>query len=137
VAYSVKASEVDGEVRADKIVIVTGPTFGTAVKFMLLGAALGAAAAISWKNGQSPALAPASPTLDDSEELTSRLNRLAARAKSIANRARNIAHNAAEVAGPALQQAIAEGRSAAREAEKQIKAQVEELKKDEPGPEQV
>ena len=136
-ASSVKPADLPGEVRTDKIVIVTGPTFGTALKFMLLGAALGAAAALSWKNSQAPTVAPALPAEIESDELASRMNRLAARAKSVATRARNIVQNAADVAGPALQQAIAEGRATARDLETQLKEEVKEAKKEPPGPEQV
>ena len=136
-ASSVKASELSGEVRADKVVIVTGPGFGASLKFMLLGAALGAAAALYWKNQQTPAITPAAPTLADSEEVASRVNRLAARAKSIATRTRNLVHDAAEVAGPALQQAIIEGRTAAKEVEAQLRHDLEEAKKETSKPEEV
>lgn len=135
VAYSVKASELDGAVRADKIVIVTGPSFGTAVKLILFGAAIGAGAAFCWKNQQKSA--PLSGPPADAEEVASRLQNLSTRAKSIAGRARDLVQNAAEVAGPALQQALIEGRAAARETEDELNAELKELRKDSPEPEQV
>lgn len=134
-AYSVKASEVGGEVRADKIVIVTGPSFGTAIKLILFGAVVGAGAALYWKNQQKPPLLPAETA--EVEEVASRLQNLSSRAKSIATRARDLVQNAAEVAGPALQQAITEGRAAARETEDKLNAGLKELHKESPGPEQV
>ncbi len=138
-AYSVKASEkpspLDGEVRANKIVIVTGPSFGTAIKLILFGAAIGAGAALYWKNQQKPA--PLSAVPADAEEVASRLQNLSSRAKSIAGRARDLVQSAAEVAGPALQQALIEGRAAARETEDELNAELKELRKDSPGPEQV
>lgn len=87
-AYSVKASDLPegGELHANKVVIVTGPDFGTGLKLVLFGAVLGAGAALYWKNSQDkkPNLASSDET---SEALTARLHHLAERAKLLASRA--------------------------------------------------
>lgn len=136
-ASSVKASELSGEVRADKVVIVTGPGFGASLKFMLLGAALGAVGALCWKNQQQQTQLTSSSTVAESEEVASRVDLLTARAKSIATRAKNLVQDAAEVAGPALQQAIIEGNTARREVEEKLRRDLEEAKKETSKPEEV
>jgi hypothetical protein len=130
VAYSVNPSE-GGEVRAEKVVIVTGPSFGTTIKLILFGAALGAGAVLAWQKQNEKPLQPTLPGLDDedsADEMASRLNSLAARAKTVANRARDLVQSAAEMAAPALQNAIAEGKKAARHVEEEIKDELREAR---------
>ena len=107
--------------RADKVVIVTGPTFGTAVSFILLGAAIGAAGTLYLTGGKSASRAAASQDAvleglsgggakeaAQAKQFMTRLNSLAGRVKNLAGRAR-------ETVGPALGDALAEARRAAKE----------------------
>lgn len=142
-AYSVKPND-SGEVHAEKVVIVTGPSFGTAIKLILFGAALGAGAALYWKNQQNKTFQPTLPHLGEektAKDATVRLNNLADRAKALANRAKDVVQAAAEIAAPTVQHAFSEIRQAAKEAEAEIKEEIQELKakddKKDDKPEQV
>ena len=124
-ATSVKSSQFPGgELHADKVVIVTGPSIGSVVQIFVLGAVVGAAAASYWRSRQAPE-APQAET----EEVESRTRRLLARSMMLARRIRDLVAGAAEVAGPALQRALAEGKAAARavEEELEVKPATEEL----------
>ncbi len=135
----VSAHNIGGEWHPDKIVIVTAPTFKTVFGLIGLGVVLGAAGALYWQSRQSGS------TLDDgaldsltegslnlgttdaagADAIVRRLNRLANRAKALANRAKATVQTASEVLGPALNEAIAEGRQAARETEQNLKKDLE------------
>jgi len=105
------------DAQPQKVVIVAGPSFGSAMKFLLLGAALGAFA-VHTLSGKSNASATGDATLDaageattkGAERLLDRLNALASRVKNLAKRARESARHASHTIGPALSEAIDEAR---------------------------
>lgn len=104
------------DAQPQKVVIVAGPSFGSAMKFLLLGAALGAFAvhALSGKS-HAPANGDAmdaagEATTEGAERLLDRLNALASRVKNLALRARESARHASHTIGPALSEAIDEAR---------------------------
>lgn len=108
-----------------KIVIVAGPSFGAAMKFLLLGAALGAFAvhALGDKGASTTATTDASgATTERAERLLDRLNTLAARAKTLAMRAREGARHARETIGPALSEAVEEARLTSQEEQQKLEA---------------
>lgn len=120
--------DVKTKVAPSKIVIVTGPSFGTAIKFILLGAAIGAGAVhfLGSKNSHKPRK---EDTLyegltghgaKDTGKFADRLNGMARRAKSIAGRARDAAHMVSEAAKPLLEDAIKQGKAAAEKTEHEL-----------------
>ena len=144
-AYSVKASDLpDGDLHAHKVVIVTGPSFGSGLKLVVVGAVLGAAAALYWKNQQEskPTFSPSAGASNTSPAPSSvatraRLRQLAERAKTLAGRASEAIQSAAEIATPALQNALQEAKKAARAAESEIEEEIREMRAQEDKPEQV
>lgn len=137
-AFSVKPSEIaetGGELHANKIVIVTGPSFGTGLKLVLFGAVLGAAGALYWKNQQESPLS--TPAEAETKAASARLKSMAERIKDLSSRAANVIHTASEVAAPALQNAMQEFRHAARETEAEIKEELREMDEQREKPEQV
>lgn len=135
------ASSNNLEPRPEKVVIVAGPSFGNAMQFMLFGAALGAAATYALLNKKSSVSVLADDaviqglTADGSKEsgqqLVERLNRLQTRLRSLAVRTKDTVQTASEVLGPALSQAVAEGKKAAHEIEIDL---AQELKNPPPPP---
>ncbi len=119
-----------------KVVIVAGPTFGQAMKFMLFGAAVGAGTvyyllqngSISAAPGNGDAvlegLTAGSAKADDGEALTRRLNKIASRVKTLTVRARALAQSAGESLKPTLDQVVAEGKEAANEMTAKLKADI-------------
>ncbi len=111
----------------EKIVIVAGPSFGNAMKFVLFGASLGAAATYYFLSNRSSSASSgpdavtegltAGGTKDNPEQVAARLNSLAQRAKKLAARTKTTMQTAAKVLGPSVAQAVVEGRKAAREAQ--------------------
>ena len=124
------ASSNNLEPRPEKVVIVAGPSFGNAMQFILFGAALGAAATYALLNKKSSVSVLADDaviqglTADGSKEsgqqLVERLNRLQTRLRSLAVRTKDTVQTASEVLGPALSQAVAEGKKAAHETEEKL-----------------
>lgn len=104
----------------ETVVIQSGASFGNALAFMLLGAALGSAATIlvarsSEVSAQSEVAQTARGAEHKAEKLQSRLGRLAKRATFLAGRAKDVALSFNEHVRPALQDAIQEGSLASRE----------------------
>ncbi len=141
------------EVAPEKIVIIAGPSFGQALKFMLLGAVLGAGAVIYSKPkgrispGVSPKVGkagladiaakyeaaiedfsaeshPATP--ENVADVADRLSSLTSRLKSIGSRAKHLVETASEAVKPTFENAIAEGKKAAAEVQSKLKKDVEE-----------
>jgi hypothetical protein len=110
----------------EKVVIVTGPTFGTAMEFMLLGAVIGAAA-MYWQRQRGGTAAATDDAVfegltaggakgaDGHGQLVERLTRLSHRLKNLAARTKETVQSAAEVMGPSIKQAVAEGKSVAHQ----------------------
>ena len=116
-----------------KIVIIAGPSFGTSVSFLLLGAAIGAAGAIYLKGKSSVAKSEADPITEGvtgggakSSALTERANAVLRRVKTVASRARDTIHSASEAIAPALQDAINEGKTVASQTERDLKKELHE-----------
>jgi gas vesicle protein len=117
----------------EKVVIVAGPSFGSAMSFVLLGAIIGAAGALFWNNSRSQGAASSTRSGDaayamNSGEVTEagathllhRLSKLSSRVKSLAGRVKETAQHAGEVIGPVISEAVSEGKSAARSTREDI-----------------
>ena len=136
------ASSNNLESQPQKVVIVAGPSFGNAIQFVLFGAALGAAAtyALLRKKLSVATLADdavleglsAGGTKESSQELVERLKRLQIRLRALASRTKDTVQTAGEVLGPAISQAVAEGKKAAHDIENDLE---QELKNPPPTPE--
>jgi hypothetical protein len=123
----------NNEWQPEKVIIHAGPSFGAAVGFMVLGAALGVTGAmLMLRNGEASARAEANRSIGEAEHgaarLKTRLNALSGRVKTLAARARTSAQHIGETVGPALKEAVQEGRLAARETEEEL---IEEIHSDE------
>ena len=114
------------EPQPQKVVIVAGPSFGNAIQFVLFGAAIGAAATYALLQKKQPAILSADDAViegltaggtKESQQLVERLNRLQTRLRNLASRTKDTVHTASEVLGPAISQAVAEGKKAAHEIE--------------------
>ncbi len=119
-----------------KVVIITGPTFGTAIKFILLGAAMGAAV-VHFLGGKNSHKARQEDALyegltghgaKDITSLPARLSGAARRAKSIAGRAKDAAQMVADAARPMLQDAIKQGKAAAEQTEHDLEEELHSAK---------
>jgi hypothetical protein len=104
----------------EKLVIVAGPTFGTVVKLLLFGAALGATGVVLLRD-KSPAT---TDSVSGESTPAARDRALLARAKRLAGRARNVARFVAEAARPALEDAIQQGKQAAKQAERDLESDI-------------
>jgi hypothetical protein len=135
-----KAAELIGDDTPEKIVIVTGPTFGSVVGFIALGAALGAAGVLYWKErGSTPGLTnddtvpdPFSKSVNAREKtaLVHRANALMQRVKSLSVRARDTIESARETLAPTIQEAITEAKTAAAQTEHELHDQLDENAKE-------
>lgn len=108
--------------KVEKIVIVANPSFSAALKFMLLGAALGAGAMWGALNrradsGVVPPSGSDQARATREAELETRTARLARRVQTLARQTKTVAGIAAETLGPAIGAAVVEGRKAARDME--------------------
>ena len=127
---------------AEKIVIIAGPTFGESIKFVLLGAALGAGA-MWFLNGKKAPLTAATPNAatdpvqaglsgggakTDADSALARLNSLSTRAKKLATRTQKVVQFAGETVAPAISVAMSEGRRAAREVSEELEQQLQDAK---------
>lgn len=125
--------DYSGPLRPEKVVIVAGPSFGTAMSFVLLGMALGAAGALYVIN-QRGGLPPAAGGDAVAEGLTgggakaeagaarmmARLSSLARRVKSLSGRVKEVAQQAGETIGPVLSDAVAEAKNVARASQQKL-----------------
>ena len=141
-------SNNDSPTHAEKVVIVTGPTFGAALSFMLLGAAIGAAGALYLTGGKggSHGAAPQDAVLEglsgggakeaaQAKQFMTRLNSLAKRVKNLAGKAGETAKAASETIGPVLGDALSEAKRAAKETSHGLEEDINrgpELSSDEP-----
>lgn len=133
-----KAAAIIGEDAPDKIVIVTGPTFGSVIGFIALGAVLGAGGVLYWKSrGSTPGLSedaatpsPFSKGVNDAEKtaVVDRANALMQRVKSVSLRARDTIEMAREALAPTIQEAIAEAKTTAAQTEKELHGELDEIK---------
>jgi len=127
------AIEVIHEAQPKKIIINTGPSFGTVISFVLLGATLGAAGAMYFKskastpgtNGDSLYDGLSGGGAKDDSALAARANAALKRLKSLASRTRDTIHAASEAIAPAVQDAIKEAKSTASQTERDLNDELE------------
>jgi hypothetical protein len=108
----------------EKLVIVTGPTFCTVVKLLLLGGALGATGVMLLREKTSGATHSVSDTSTPSAPNRTLLTRIGSLAGHLLSAARFLV----ESARPNIEEAIQEGRKAAQQTERDLES---ELAKDE------
>lgn len=116
------------ETYPETITIVAEPSFGSAIKFLLFGAAIGAGAMFYFRKPGAPAAEeyvplPAQGTR--SEQLNDRVHTLAARVKNLSGKASSAAKLASKAVTPAIKNAVAEGKRAARETRESIEDDLE------------
>lgn len=128
----------------EKIIIVAGPSFGQALKFIALGAVLGAGAVTYWKPKSAPqfpkvgkaGLADIAAKYEaaiedfsaphDAPDIADRVSSLTARLKSLGSRAKQLVETAGEAVKPTLETALAEGKRVAAEVQTGLKKDVVE-----------
>ena len=125
--------DVIHEAQPKKIVIIAGPTFGTVVGFLVLGAAIGATGVLYLKGkcaSSGAELGEASATGDgyDSSAFTARANGILQRIKTVTARARDTIHVASEAIAPAVQEAIKEAKSTASQTQHDLEEELEKAK---------
>ena len=136
-AIAETGGDIHAQIHAKEVLIVTGPGFGTSLKLILIGAAIGAGAALFLKSRQDTAFAPSTCESEQaSADLSARMRQLSQRAKSLGTRAKDAVQTAKEIAAPAVQQALDEAKQASRQTESEIKDELRELN-DKDKPEQV
>lgn len=117
----------DDDLRAEKIVIVAGPGFGTAIKFVLFGAALGAAAVVILQRNAASGDAETSEetaaprATKKRQETVQRISKLTARAKALARQARDLAASTRDSVAPAVGDAILQARATAKANEEKLR----------------
>ena len=114
----------------ETITIIAEPSFGTAIKLLLFGAAIGAGAVLYLRKPGAtvaPAAPPATPNdrRASDREVSERVQTLAKNVKILAGRARDAAQLASKAVTPAIKNAVAEGRRAAMETTSAIEADLE------------
>lgn len=140
------------ETGPDKVVIIAGPTFGQALKFMIFGAAAGAGAVYyllrsgnaptptTKKAGLKSVAAKYEAAVEDftaqgtgtdaaadvTGEVVERVSVLASRLKTLGARAKDLVEAAGESVKPTFESAIAEGKKAAAEVQSKLKKDVDE-----------
>ena len=130
------AIEVIHESQPKKIVINTGPSFGTVGGLLLLGAAIGAAGVLCFKGKPSTPDSGGDALYEglsaggakDGSALNARVNAAMKRLKSVASRARDTIHSAFEAIAPAMQDAIAEAKRTASKTEHDLNEELEKAK---------
>lgn len=117
----------DYDLRAEKIVIVAGPSFGTALKFVLFGAALGAAAVVvlqrnaSFSDAETAEASAAPRAAKSRKDMVQRISKLTARAKVLARQARDLAASTRDSVAPAVGDAILQARATAKANEEKLR----------------
>jgi hypothetical protein len=111
----------------EKLVIVAGPTFGTVLKFLLLGAALGAAGVVLLRDrntsDEDTADFPAGSD-GSASTLANRANAVLGRAKGLASRARYAAQAVAVAARPSLKEAISQAKATAEQTQRELESDI-------------
>lgn len=110
----------------DKVVVIAGPTFGEALRFVAFGFALGAGTVyfLLGKDRNPTVAEPASPTAID------RALALAHRAKAVAEHAKEIVHSVQEAAAPLVEKAVEHGKQVAAEVESRMRHELDDAAKD-------
>jgi hypothetical protein len=109
----------------EKIVIVAGPTFGTIIKVVLLGVALGAAGAtLLQKSSHGEDAGFTAGEAQGGTSFQARAEALLGRAKILASRAKDAAQAVAENVRPVFQDAVEEGKASARKAEHDLEEEI-------------
>lgn len=138
VAASERANELLKSELVPRIEVIANPSFSAALKFMLLGAALGVGITYLLTERNNSARADARVAEREAQleaaRLETRVGKIARRATLVAKQARVAAGFAATTLAPAVSAALASGREAARDLEQDLKR---DLKRDEDDLEQV
>ena len=115
------------EAYPETITIIAEPGFGSAIKFLLIGAALGAAGMHFFAARKAVAAEElvSTPSGTRREQLDERVKTLASRVKNLASKTRDISGVVSTKVKPALQTAIAEGRRAAQQTRESIEHDLE------------
>jgi gas vesicle protein len=130
--------ETHKEWQPEKVIIVAGPSFGSAIGFVLFGALLGAAGALFWSAQRGTSTQSGTDAVTEgltgggakeearAAQMLQRLSNLARSARSLASRARESAQHAGEVLGPAIKDAVTEAKSVAQETQQDIEQDIRE-----------
>lgn len=107
----------------EKVVIVAGPTFSEALRFLTFGFILGAGTIYFLLSKERETAAK-----QEAEATTAidRVLELAHRAKVIAERAREVMHTVQEAATPVVQKAVEHGKQVATEVEHRLREELAE-----------
>jgi gas vesicle protein len=130
--------ETQKEWQPEKVVIVAGPSFGSAIGFVLFGALVGAAGALFWSAQRGTSTQGGTDAVTEgltgggakeearAAQIMQRLSNLARSVRSLASRARETAQHAGEVLGPAIKDAVTEAKSVAQETQHDIEHDIRE-----------
>ena len=118
---------VTHESEPKKLVIISGPTFGTIAGLLFLGVALGAAGVVALRRGCNPhseqnSLADDLMGVDANRDkaMIERANALIRKVKVISTRARNTVQFAGEALAPRVQSAITEAKQVPATTEQEL-----------------
>lgn len=124
---------VTHESEPKKLVIISGPTFGTIAGLLFLGAALGAAGVVALRRGCNPHHEQNSLTDDlmgvdahRERAMVDRANALIRRVKIISTRARNTMQFAGEALAPRVESAISEAKQVAAKTEQELHRELDD-----------
>jgi gas vesicle protein len=132
----VRVIETHKNWQPEKVVIVAGPSFGSAISFVLFGAILGAAGALFWSAQRTPSTQSGTGAVREgvtgdgareearAAQMMQRLSNLARSVRSLASRARESAQHAGEVLGPAIKEAVSEAKTVAQETQQDIEQDI-------------
>lgn len=124
------------ETDSGKTIVVAGPTFGEALRFMILGVALGAGAVyfLLGRDGSSASLEDAvtegltagGAKPGRKKSLLRRAFDVVERTRAVSDRVRELAGTVQEAASPIVKQAVEQGKQAAAEVESRLRKEVTE-----------
>ena len=117
-------ADIVDKLSPEKLVLIAGPTFGTVLKFLLLGMALGAAGAILLREKAASETTSTPATGSDKSTSSSRAHAGFSRAKGLASRARDAAQIVADAARPSLQEAINQAKATAAKTQRELESDI-------------
>jgi len=106
------------EYHTEKVVVITGPTLGSSLKLILIGAVMGCAGTFYWLRQQDETL-----TASDQKE---RAKQLLQRASKLACRTKDLAQTVTQSLMPQWQEALEAARSTAAETENELHRDIED-----------
>jgi hypothetical protein len=124
------------ETDSGKTIVVAGPTFGEALRFMILGAALGAGAVYfllernggtaNMEDAVTEGLTAGGAKPGRKKSLIRRIFNVLERTRAVSERMRELAGTVQEAASPIVKQAVEQGKQAAAEVESRLRKEVSE-----------